>query len=370
MPLPTAHSLRSLMWRLAAIVEAERAGRREQRVHYVADTANWSFRWDAHYITRGLENHPGVRTATTTAPWDLRHQIILFGNRYAFFNGPRDRLHHSNALFLTWFHGDPADPNPEMQRMFRQLPGALDRVVGVVVTCDISRRTLLACGVAAEKIVTIPLGVDTACFRPPDPALKAAIRRKLAIPPEAFCIGSFQKDGDGWGAGDQPKLVKGPDLFLRVLERLREDHPQLMVLLTGPARGYVKKGLERLGIPYRHQELDAYLDIVPYYQALDLYLITSRAEGGPKAILEGWACGVPVVSTRVGMPADLIRQGENGLLAEVEAVAELAGHVDGLIRDPRDLARLGANGLEAVRAYDWQAVADRYHAMIAPCLRT
>ncbi len=361
--------IRSQARNLLKTIRAELEGRKEQKIHYISDSANWSFRWDAHYITRGLEKHPGIKTATNTVPWDLRHQIILFGNRFAFFKGPRDRLHLSNTLFLIWFHGDPNDPNPDMRSLFGQLPEAFDKLEKVVITCDISRRILREQGVADDKLVTIPLGVDTNRFIPAMPEGKNRIRQKLGIPPEAFCIGSFQKDGDGWGEGEQPKLVKGPDILLQVLERLKKIHPQLMVLLTGPARGYVKKGLERLGIPYRHHLLEDYPQIVPYYQALDLYLITSRAEGGPKAILEGWACGVPVVSTRVGMPADLIRHRRNGMLADVEAVAALTEHCQAMIEDKDLHDRCKKTGLETVQNYDWQAVADQYHAMIKPHMR-
>ena len=108
-------------------------------------------------------------------------------------------------------------------------------------------------------------------------------------------IGSFQKDGKGWGEGNEPKLIKGPD-----------------VLLTGPARGYVKTGLESLKIPCKHLYLQDYREIGKYYQALDAYLVTSREEGGPKGVLESMASGIPLISTRVGQAQDLVKQGING----------------------------------------------------------
>ena len=68
----------------------------------------------------------------------------------------------------------------------------------------------------------------------------------------AFVVGSFQKDGVGWEEGLEPKLIKGPDVLLAAVERLRQRVPELWLLLTAPARGYVKEGLERIGVPYRH----------------------------------------------------------------------------------------------------------------------
>ena len=111
-------------------------------------------------------------------------------------------------------------------------------------------------------------------------------------------------------------MVKGPDLFLEAVEKLARDFP-VFVLLTGPARGYVKTGLDEMGVPYAHHFLDDYLQIVSAYHALDLYLMTSREEGGPKAILECAATGVPLVSSRVGMAPDVITDGATGFLVEV-----------------------------------------------------
>ncbi|MBF0189868.1 MAG: glycosyltransferase family 4 protein [Magnetococcales bacterium] len=348
-------------------LEQEVRGRWRRRVHYVTDAANWSYKWDAHYIAGGLEKRLGERVPIITAPWSLRHQVVVFGNRGAFFFGPRERLHRSNALFLIWFHGESGSGDPRLESMFAQLPDALERVRKVIVSCTVSRRVLMEQGVAGDKIELIPLGVDLERFRPADAARRAALRAELGIPPEAFCIGSFQKDGTGWGDGLEPKPVKGPDLFLELLERIRGVHPGLMVLLTGPARGYVKAGLERLGIAYRHRFLEDYRQIVSYYQALDLYAITSRAEGGPKALMESWACGVPVVSSRMGMPADWILDGQNGFLSDVGDAARMAEQVVALMRDPALRERLRTGGLETVQGLDWERIAAQYHALFVEC---
>ncbi|MEO5346584.1 MAG: glycosyltransferase [Magnetococcus sp. YQC-9] len=358
------------MNRIAKLVDPlvqELRGRMRRRVHYISDSANWSYKWDAHYISRGLEARLGDTVPIITAPWRLRHQVILFGNRAAWFFGPRERLHPSNALFLTWFHGEPNSSESRMDEMFAQMPGVFDRMERVIVSCVTSRKMLMEQGVAGKKIELIPLGVDLDRFRPADAATRARLRAGLEIPEEAFVIGSFQKDGVGWGDGEEPKLVKGPDFFLALMERIRGVHPQLMVMLTGPARGYVKRGLERLGIPYRHRFLEDYRDIVSCYQLLDLYAITSRAEGGPKALMESWACGIPVVSSRMGMPADWILDGQNGFLSDVGDTACMAGQVVALLRDPTLLAMLRDGGLETVQGLDWDRIADQYHAMLCGC---
>jgi len=167
----------------------------------------------------------------------------------------------------------------------------------------------------------------------------------------------------GWGEGLEPKWVKGPDVWVRVIEKLKTEY-DIFVLLVGPARGYVKKELERIGVPYKHVVLSNYLEIPKHYNALDLYLVTSRAEGGPKAIVEAMACGVPLVSTKVGMALDIIEDGHNGLLTEVEDTTALAEKAGILITDGTLANRLANNALNTVANYSWENITKEYYEKI------
>ncbi|MEX2160729.1 MAG: glycosyltransferase family 4 protein [Anaerolineales bacterium] len=228
---------------------------------------------------------------------------------------------------------------------------------------SIMQQRLLAWGVSAQRLVRIPLGVDLKAFIPATEQQKSERRRELGIPEKAFCIGSFHKDGVGMDAGDEPKPIKGPDILLKVVEGVSRQHP-VFVLLSAPARGYVKAGLERLGVPYAHVVLDDYLQMPRLYRAIDLYLLTSREEGGPKGVLESLASGIPIVATRVGLAPDVIRPGENGLLADSEDVPSLVGHVMDLIESPGLRTRFAVNGLKTITDYDWSSIAARYYAEI------
>jgi glycosyltransferase involved in cell wall biosynthesis len=135
----------------------------------------------------------------------------------------------------------------------------------------------------------------------------------LDLSDDAFVVGSFQKDGVGWGSGVEPKLIKGPDVLVAALERVRARAPELVVLLTGPARGYVRSELGRLGIPHRHVLARSRGELAHAYHALDVYVVPSRQEGGPKGVLEAMASGVPLVTTRVGQAPDMVESGGNGL---------------------------------------------------------
>ena len=261
---------------------------------------------------------------------------------------------------FTWFHGTEQSENPADLAMIQALPQASEKAELVHTSCAISRENLVKWGVPEDKIVVVPIGVDLSIFKPASEAAKDTIRKELGLPQDSFIIGSFQKDGVGWGEGLEPKWVKGPDIFVSVIERLKKEH-KISVLLTGPARGYLKKELDRIGVPYKHFFLKNYLEIPKYYNALDLYLVTSRAEGGPKALTESMAAGIPLVSTKVGMAPDIIEDGVNGLLADADDVEVLAAKAAEIIGDQELAGRLISNGLKTVGKYSWQEIARQYY---------
>lgn len=335
-----------------------------KQVHYVVETAAWSIRHDGQCLTALMDN-----ARITTEFRGLRNTIIHFGSLNTFIteNGIRN-IHPSNQVIVTCFHINPGDVR-------NQYIKAADKVVSLWHTsCSSTKKELIEIGIPEVKITTIPLGVDREEFRPVDKNDKARRRAELGIPDGAFVIGSFQKDGKGWGEGLEPKLIKGPDVFCDVLAQLKENGHMIFALLTGPARGYVKNRLEKAGIPYRHDFLASPNDVADYYKASDLYIITSREEGGPKSILESWASGVPLVSTKVGMAPDIVRpflshgdtEGKeelckkNALLCDIEDVEGLADACEAVIEKKINVTAMIENALADVKNFDWSVIAERY----------
>ncbi len=125
----------------------------------------------------------------------------------------------------------------------------------------------------------------------------------LGLKHEDYIVGSFQRDTEGSDL-ITPKLEKGPDLFVEYLKKIRK--PNLHVLLGGWRRQYVISKLEEEGINYTYIELAPLETLKKMYASLNLYLVSSRYEGGPQALLEAPAMYVPVVSTNVGMASDIL----------------------------------------------------------------
>jgi len=330
-------------------------------VTYVAERANWSTKWDGTYVCRGIESFAPGTIELTYHPERQARRIVHFGSQFQ-WTAWADALRSSNRFVVTYFHGKPED-DASTERHVAAFLESLPRLERVVTAARLIEDRLLSWGVPRDKLVRIPIGVDLSSFAPVTPERRRAARQRFGIPDDSLVIGSFQKDGVGWGDGNEPKLIKGPDILVQVVERVAK-HRRVFVLLTGPARGYVKQGLDRLGVAYAHDYVEDYLTLPERYAALDVYLNPSREEGGPKGILEGMASGIPVVSTTVGMAPDFIRNGDTGWIAAVGDVESLAQSVLACDAAPDLRARVIERARAAVAPCDWAHVARQHYDLV------
>lgn len=345
--------LKRIFYRIWGIVGNLTSRWRHFKLAYVVETYDWVIKQDGESITQTLNRQGLAKARITYCPCLLKNQTIHFGSVNTFFTKRGwNRPHPSNRVILTWFHILEGDPR------VKRLAEVQEELHAIHTSCESTKRTLVAGGIDPNKIVVIPLGVDLDLFKPATETSRRDIRERLGISQDRLVIGSFQKDGVGWGEGLEPKLEKGPDVFVQTLAKLKHLNP--LVLLTGPSRGYVIRELAARGIEYKHVFLKQFRELPAMYHALDVYLIASRVEGGPKALLEGWASGVPVVSTRVGMVPDIARDNETVLLADVEDVNTLARNVERLHSDPTLAKQLTSRALKEVTHYSWDTIARRY----------
>jgi len=292
----------------------------------VGDRGGWSVDEDAEHVVAAAQRL-GFRTAPASWAAAAPAQAVFLTSHFDALT-PR-WLGSSHRLGLAYMHGRPGTPGaPEFDTAFAALRRESSRFDRVQVTHVEMHDLVVDAGVDHERVHLIPLGIDVEHFPLASADARRRAREALGVPQSAFVLGSFQKDGVGWEEGLEPKLVKGPDVLVATLERLRQSITELFVLLTGPARGYVRAELDRLGIPYRHVTAHFRAELARAYHALDVYVVAARQEGGPKAVLEALATGVPLVATRVGQAPDVVEDGRTGLLADVEDDAALAAAVE------------------------------------------
>jgi glycosyltransferase involved in cell wall biosynthesis len=131
---------------------------------------------------------------------------------------------------------------------------------------------------------------------------KISLREKWGV--SGYVVGSFQKDTEG--KTNEPKMSKGPDIFVNIMEDMKKDHPDLLVVLSGTRRTFIISELEKRGIQYKYFEMIGLKELNELYNSLDLYVISSRVEGGPRAIVEAGITKTPIISTDVGIASDLM----------------------------------------------------------------
>ena len=286
------------------------------------EDSGWSLDWDMWELGR-IVRRLGVRIAKPVWKHAAAPQSIFFASQFFLIDGSWQRFDRHRLAF-SYFHGMPGTGDATFYAVYKALCNLHEQITRVQVSHTEMRDVVLRTGIDPAKVFLIPIGINLDFFPFRNAEMKWDVRMELGIPESAFVVGSFQKDGVGWGEGLEPKLIKGPDVFLSALKKVKDEIPELFVLLTGPSRGYVMRGLTEMGIPFRHTFLKSYPNVARMYQANDLYMVASRQEGGPKAILESMASGVPLVTTRVGQAMDLVKHGENAWMADVEDAEGLA----------------------------------------------
>jgi len=136
---------------------------------------------------------------------------------------------------------------------------------------------------------------------------KINLRKKYNLASTDFLIGSFQRDTEGKDL-ISPKLSKGPDRFIEIVKHLKENTPNLHVVLTGKRRQYIMENLNKNGIKFSYFEMTNFEELNDLYNILDLYIVASRVEGGPQSILECALTKTPLISTDVGVASKILSQ--------------------------------------------------------------
>ena len=203
---------------------------------------------------------------------------------------------------------------------------------------------LMQHGFRPERIIYIPNGVDIQQFHPTTwPWLEEPEKRVERL---ILCVARLE-------------YAKGIDVLLHAWGRMMAMPPPwregLRPRLCLAGDGTLREELERLVVDLGIQESVEFLgtrhDIPRLLQEAWGFVLPSRWEGMPNALLEAMACALPCVATRVSGSEDVIEQGINGLLVEPERPEQLAYALRLLIEDT-DLGRqLGWQGYQTVLRY-------------------
>jgi glycosyltransferase involved in cell wall biosynthesis len=240
-----------------------------------------------------------------------------------------------------------------------QIRFALTTASRIIVVSDSLARAAVSLGVPADRLRVVPNGVDLEKFRPLD---REVARRRLGLPTDGRILLTVGHLTGG----------KGQHRVVGILPRLLERHPDLFYVSVGndPSGGRYRRWLEDLavgdGVAHRVRIVPArpHEEIPLWMAAADLFCLATQNEGWCNALTEALACGLPVVTTRVGGNAEMVRDGHNGLLVPFGDDESLGLAItDGLTR-AWDRNAVAADG----RAYSWDHAAAAVVQEFRDCL--
>ena len=162
--------------------------------------------------------------------------------------------------------------------------------------------------------------------------------------------------------------VKGLDLVLAAIVRLRSKYPSLRIVSFGSERPRGVFGLPRSTQFWFCPQQDVIRDI---YAQCDVWISGSRSEGFNLPVMEAMACRTPVVATRTGWPQEAIENGRNGILVNVDDVGAIVGGVDWLLSlDDAAWRGVSENAFTTVSQKSWRASTQQFEAaLLRACQR-
>ena len=154
---------------------------------------------------------------------------------------------------------------------------------------------------------------------------------------------------------------KGVADLVAAAEQLRARGADFELCFIGPPTPFSRRFFARRGHPWIH--LLGSVDEQTKWDALEaaaLVCVPSRQESFGRVYLEAWAKGKPVIGARIPPVAEVVAEGETGLLVEPGSVGALAAAIERLLSDPELATRLGRRGREAAESrFSWPSVAAR-----------
>jgi glycosyltransferase involved in cell wall biosynthesis len=220
-------------------------------------------------------------------------------------------------------------PEGDFQRLVRETT----MPTHILAASSFTRRTLLEQGIPASAVTVIPYGVDPERFRP-DAKRKSRGQGPLRL----LFVGRINQR-------------KGIKYLLEALRSFDAESVHLTVC------GRVVDGLE-LFRPFGSQvEVRPSVsgeDLVAAYQAADLFVFPSVAEGFGQVLLEALACGLPILSTTHTAAPDLIEDGEQGFIVEPRRPDLLVHHISWALANRAELACMGERARRRAREFTWE----------------
>ena len=255
-----------------------------------------------------------------------------------------------NIPYVLTIHGNlahpDANPGPGMPRIIRKYWAHLphikyaDRIVTLTQECKIAIYEVLH-----RNADIIHNGVDLDIFTSKSGYIMQTYEPKI------LCVARFD-------------VIKGLEYAIRAMDEVCIKYPRAKLIIIGDGEQYetLHTLISRGNLSYNVLLLGSRPneEIPKYMQSSHLFLLTSLSEGFALTLLEAMACGLPIISTPVGIAPEIINSWNNGRLIPFMDPDAISSTLIELIENP-DLCHLySQNSIHAAKEYSWSSVSEKY----------
>ena len=157
---------------------------------------------------------------------------------------------------------------------------------------------------------------------------------------------------------------KGFDILLQALSLCEQNWP-LTIIGEGPERLELEEQAMQLGISDHVQFVGQLDDPSVVFREASLFVLSSRYEGFPNVLVEAMACGLPAVSFDCASgPAEIIRQGVDGLLVPPGDARAMATMIDQLMLNPQTRLRLADRAPDVISRFSADKIMSKWDSLI------
>ncbi len=149
---------------------------------------------------------------------------------------------------------------------------------------------------------------------------------------------------------------KGIQNLTKAVSLIKKTKPDISLLLigSGPLKLSLKEQVAGEGLEsniHFSGWLDTPLDVAKAYNGARVFINPALNEGGPRVALEAMACGLPIVTTRVGVLEDIIQEGQNGIFCGWDYIS-LAQSIERMLNDKNLQQICSRNALKTVQQFE------------------
>ena len=253
-----------------------------------------------------------------------------------------------NKPLVCKVHGSDINIIAQYPLRRRMIRSAFQRAASVVCVTEDLKKKIQAMGIASDKLVLIPNGVDKNKFKIHD---RVSARATLGLPEGRryiLFIGNLTP-------------VKGLKYLIEAIRQM-DHHTELIIL----GDGALQTSMENMTVDFHLQEQIKFLgrkphqDVVNWMNAADVLCLPSLQEGCPNVILEAMACGLPIVASDTGGIPALIVSDELGFLVPVKDTETLAKRLKQALEKIWNRAKIAAHA----EAFDWDAGVEKIEDLL------